>query len=71
MATTVQLRSVETFHSDATVCDFDELPDAAKDSIASVAKSDDTEATISLDASPTFNEYDIIKYTGYYHIETE
>lgn len=71
MATTVQLCRAETLHDDATICDFDELADSAKDSVASAARSNKTEVNVSRDTSSIFDSCDVVRFTGYYRIKSE
>lgn len=71
MAITVQLQSVESPHEDATVCDFDELPDSAQDNVASAARSGDTKIRTSRVKSKTFGTCDVIRFTDYYRVTTE
>lgn len=71
MSATVQLRPVETPHDDATICDFDELPESAKDDVLSAVGSGETVATVSHNASPLFDTCDVVRFTEYYRVKTE
>lgn len=71
MVITVKLKSIESLHDDATVCDFDELPDSAQDDVVSAARSGDTEVRATRDRSHTFGMCDVVRFTDYYRVKTE
>lgn len=65
MSATISVRRLESVPDDATIRDFDEVPDSIKDGIAAAVATGEPSTVASDDRAAI----DAVRYTGYYHLD--